>query len=407
MLDFGLFPPEITSAKIYAGPGAEPMMVAASAWDALAAELDAFVKGYSFTISSLQDEGWLGPASNAMAAAAAPFAQWAATTAARAQQAAGQARTAAAAFETAHAAVVPPPLIAANRIQLLTLVRTNILGQNTAQIAATEAAYDAMWVQDASAMHGYATSASAATKLAPFTEPPPTTNPAAAPAAASTPAAVAATQSGLSQFLSTVPQLLSSGPSASTSAPIGIPIPKALITYMTNLNYIQRIPDIYGLVQARNVGAVGDAIILGVKFVSDGSFFSPPPALAEATSPAATATVSPTVLAAATADTTASRAVLASVGEATPVGRLSVPAAWAHATPAAAATQQWLAAGAKESWGAAPTFHTAGTGPAAAMAPMAAAAGAGAARKIMRPSVSAILQVTPPRYKMPRLPFGG
>ncbi|WP_293055226.1 PPE family protein [Mycobacterium sp.] len=405
MLDFGLFPPEITSAKIYTGPGAEPMMVAASAWDALAAELDSFAKGYSVTVSSLQDEGWLGPASNAMAAAAAPFAQWAATTAGRAQQAAGQARLAAAAFEAAHAAVVPPPLIAANRTQLLTLVRTNILGQNTAQIAATEAAYDAMWVQDAAAMYGYATSASTATRLAPFTGPPPTTNSAAAPAAASAPAAVAATQSVLSQFLSSVPQLLSSAPSASTSAPIGIPIPKALITYFTNLNYIQRIPDIYGLVQARNVGAMGDAIILGVKFVSDGALFSPPPALAGATSPAAT--VSPTVLAAATADTTASRAVLAGVGEATPVGRLSVPAAWAHATPAAAATQQWLAAGAAESWDAAPRFHTAGTGPAAAMAPMAAAAGAGAARKVMRPSVSAILQVTPPRYKMPRLPFGG
>ncbi len=37
-------------------------------------------------------------------------------------------------------ATVPPPVMAANRAQLMTLIATNILGQNTAAIAATEAA---------------------------------------------------------------------------------------------------------------------------------------------------------------------------------------------------------------------------------------------------------------------------
>ncbi|MDT5256051.1 MAG: hypothetical protein QOD10_1131, partial [Mycobacterium sp.] len=39
MFDFAAIPPEINSGRMYAGPGAESMMVAAAAWDGLAAEL--------------------------------------------------------------------------------------------------------------------------------------------------------------------------------------------------------------------------------------------------------------------------------------------------------------------------------------------------------------------------------
>lgn len=39
MLDFGALPPEINSGRMYAGPGSGPLLAAAAAWDALAAEL--------------------------------------------------------------------------------------------------------------------------------------------------------------------------------------------------------------------------------------------------------------------------------------------------------------------------------------------------------------------------------
>ena len=39
-MDFGALPPEINSARMYAGPGSTPMLAAASAWDQVAAELD-------------------------------------------------------------------------------------------------------------------------------------------------------------------------------------------------------------------------------------------------------------------------------------------------------------------------------------------------------------------------------
>jgi PPE-repeat protein len=411
MLDFGLLPPEITSARMYSGPGSEPTMVAASAWDALGAELDSFARGHSSVISALADEAWAGPASQAMAAAAAPFAQWAASTAIRAEHAASQARAAAAAFEAAHSAVVPPPVVAANRTLLAHLIATNILGHNTARIAATESAYDAMWVQDAHAMHGYATSSSAATKLAPFTGPPPTTNPAAAPAA---PTAAAASQvHALSQFFSTVPQLLSAAPSAGTPAPAGIPIPNSLLTSLSNFGTLYGPFETYFMTNIRNVGTVGDFLPLAVmRIFTDGALFSQPGGLPGitlygATSPVAPGAASPTGVLAGTAESTAgagvNRAVLASVGEATAVGQLSAPAAWADATPVAAATDVFRLE-AKQSSLAAPAANTAGAMPAAGMAPM---AGAAAARKVKRPSVSAILQVAPPRYKMPRFSSGG
>ena len=47
-------------------------------------------------------------------------------------------------------------IIAANRSLLATLVATNLLGQNSPTIAATEAQYMQMWAQDAAAMYAYA-----------------------------------------------------------------------------------------------------------------------------------------------------------------------------------------------------------------------------------------------------------
>jgi PPE-repeat protein len=69
-------------------------------------------------------------------------------------------------------------VIAANRSLLATLVATNILGQNTPAIAATEAHYAEMWAQDAAAMYGYASASASAAQVTPFATPPQTANPA-------------------------------------------------------------------------------------------------------------------------------------------------------------------------------------------------------------------------------------
>lgn len=171
MIDFASLPPEVNSGLMYTGPGAGPMLAAATAWDVLATELYATATAYGSVITDLA-AAWLGPSSADMEAAAAPFVAWISTTADLVEATGMQAKAAVAAYEAAFAMTVPPPVIAANRALLHFLVATNFFGQNTPAIMATEAHYMEMWAQDAAAMYGYAAGALAACTLAPFTPPP-------------------------------------------------------------------------------------------------------------------------------------------------------------------------------------------------------------------------------------------
>src|ERR1700678_2119541 len=176
MVDFGALPPEINSGRMYAGAGSGPLAAAAVAWEGLASQLGSAATSYRAVVSDLTAGPWVGPSSLSMAAAAAPYAAWMSTTAAAAEQTASQLTSAIAAYEAAFSATVAPPIIAAQRASLAALVATNIVGQNTPAIAATEAQYAEMCAQDAGAMDGYAGASAAATTVTPFNPPPPTTN---------------------------------------------------------------------------------------------------------------------------------------------------------------------------------------------------------------------------------------
>jgi PPE-repeat protein len=216
-MDFAMLPPEVNSGRMYAGPGSGPMLVAAAAWDGLAGELQSTAAAYKSVIAELSGGPWLGPSSASMASAVTPYIEWMASAAAQAEQTATQAKAAAAAYEAAFAMTVPPPLIVANRSLLMTLIATNVFGQNTAAIAATEADYAEMWARDAATMYGYAGSSAAASTLAPFTSPPPTTNPAGV-----TGQIAAAGESILSngpELINALPQALSGLASSAAAAP--------------------------------------------------------------------------------------------------------------------------------------------------------------------------------------------
>jgi PPE-repeat protein len=162
---------------MYLGPGPATLLAAAAGWESLAGELTAAAGGYQSVIAGLTGESWLGPTSTSMAAAVTPYLSWMTATAAHCVRAASQAAAAAAAFEAAYAMTVPPPLIAANRAQLIGLVATNVFGQNTPAVMAIEAEYGEMWAQDATAMYRYAANSAAAAAFSLFTSPPRTTNP--------------------------------------------------------------------------------------------------------------------------------------------------------------------------------------------------------------------------------------
>ncbi len=174
MPGFEALPPEVNSGLMYTGPGAGPMMAASAAWDALADDLYLTASAYGSAITDLTSS-WLGPSSLSMAAAGATYVSWISATAMQVESAAAQAKAAVAAYEAAFMMTVPPAEIAANRALLLALVATNFFGQNTPAIMATEALYLEMWAQDAAAMYGYAGASAAASALAPFTAPMPTT----------------------------------------------------------------------------------------------------------------------------------------------------------------------------------------------------------------------------------------
>ena len=218
-MDFGIYPPEINSGRMYTGPGSGPMLAAAQAWGSLADELYTAASAYQSVVSELTSGSWSGPSSTSMTSAAGSYVEWLSATAAQAEETAAQARAAAAGYEAAFAMTVPPPEIAANRSLLAVLVATNFLGQNTPAIAATEALYAEMWAQDALAMYGYAGSSAAATVLSPFTSPDQTTDPGGTASQAAAVSQASGTAAGnVQSTISTVPQALSAAAAPAQSS---------------------------------------------------------------------------------------------------------------------------------------------------------------------------------------------
>jgi PPE-repeat protein len=297
--DFMALPPEINSARMYAGPRSGSMWAAAAAWDGVAAELGSAASSFQSAVSELTTV-WLGLSAVSMAAAAAPYVQWLSAASAQAERAANQARLSAGAFEAAFTATVPPPVIAANRAQLMMLIATNILGQNTAAIAATEAQYAEMWAQDVTAMVGYDASTTAAeAEWTPFTAPP-TSLLAASNSAVSTDSQLVSslTQSPLFSTLSSAASRLEmlSTPSEFAMEPMSM----LMSQFMPGSNPLMS-------------GAAA-----GVQAMD--------PSLVSVVSPG-TGTLGPVQVGAPT--------VVAGMGKAGSIGTLSVPASWANSVPAA------------------------------------------------------------------------
>ena len=58
VFDFAAQPPEVISAKIYSGPGAESLQAAATAWEGLAGELQSTASNFQSVISGLISGDW-------------------------------------------------------------------------------------------------------------------------------------------------------------------------------------------------------------------------------------------------------------------------------------------------------------------------------------------------------------
>lgn len=332
-MDFGALPPEINSARMYSGPGSTPMLGAASAWDELATELYSAADSYLSVLSGLTGAPWSGPASASMLDAATPYASWMSATAGHAQQTAARAKAVAGAYEIAFAAMVPPPEIAANRSLLMSLVATNILGQNSPAIATTEAQYAEMWAQDAAAMYGYADASSVATAVTPFSTPPQTTaldGSARQQAAVAKAAAKSSEENASTELVSAargaLRQLSSSSASASASAPSD-----SLQDWFKKLRTVA-IKGEQILMRFTSITSHGSATLGRLVPAASGS--SATASVAPAIAPGALA-ITPGAVTGPVAGAVSGGSPGSGLGRAGTIGRLSVPPSWVTGPSAA------------------------------------------------------------------------
>ncbi|WP_083208582.1 PPE family protein [Mycobacterium malmoense] len=321
-VDFAALPPEVNSARMYAGAGAGSLVTAAAAWEKLATELSSAAASYRAIVSELTGGPWVGASSGTMAAAVAPYVSWMDTTAAQAQQTASQLGSAAAAYEAAFAATVPPPEIEVNRALLASLVSTNVLGQNTPAIAATEAQYSQMWAQDAGAMYGYAGASAAATRLTPFAAPQQTTN-----------------QSGTTNQNSAVMKAMATGGSNTTSTLSNIPNmlkQSSAGSSGTTAGSGGSLVDLFNNFSENTIGY--QILSEGLNFDASGALLTLAPPVAAAWNPLVDSLSAPASAASQVSGAgsalvnssapAASPGVSAGLGEAASVGKLSVPQSW-------------------------------------------------------------------------------
>ncbi|MCA2246100.1 PPE family protein, partial [Mycobacterium sp. WUMAC-067] len=217
------------------------------------------------------------------------------------------------------------------------LVATNILGQNTPAIAATEAQYAEMWAQDAAAMYGYAGSSAVAAQLVPFTAPPSTTdsggetNQAAAVASAAQSSASSHVETALSQAVSQAP----AAATATTSPGISLGLGEATGGLKSFNSFLSTLTGPYSPLGVADAGKGFYQLALNTKAMG-GNVQSVDPTLHPKGLHGVLAPLLHSELLTGSTSLQAPGAgtVSAAVGRAGVVGSLSVPANWASAAPA-------------------------------------------------------------------------
>jgi PPE-repeat protein len=240
-MEFTTLPPEVTSALIHTGPGAESLIEASEAWQQLGTNLEDSAENYAAALSSL-GETWHGPSSAAMFQAVEPYVTWLQTTAQQAQQTASSAMAAAAAVNSVRAAVVPTAQVTANRMQLVQLLATDQFGSNLPAIAENEAEYQTMWANNSAAMSRYQATSAQASMLPQFTSPTSVTNSNAVPAATSSSAAATSGATSAQSLLDNWNAFIASISNGDFATVAGINIPglgnNSVATLGINSNYL-------------------------------------------------------------------------------------------------------------------------------------------------------------------------
>jgi PPE-repeat protein len=193
-------PPEVNYYTLTSGDHAASMTAAAASYQGLADALSAEMALMQTNAAMTATAGWQGTGGTAMLLSASQLSEIINLSVAWLQQASMEASEIAAAYRTAESTMIPGPVADSNRAEQVSLVASNVIGQNTPAIIALDTQYFGhYWPQNASIMAAYEAAVTAA--LAALATPPPLAPMAADPAAPLAGVAQAAAQAGTTSAL--------------------------------------------------------------------------------------------------------------------------------------------------------------------------------------------------------------